>query len=289
MEISSDSLEQPTTSACKSGKPKRENYQRRSVWVLAKRIFRKRLLFARRSRQQAGENQDFAEATGNFQERAKDSRKRSEETVLRLLVPVMQQVFPYLDIYDRIRLREVCRLTEEIFQKSLISLPPIKLRGVSLDEVEIWTDHSDLIIQLLVPEFDFTAATSPDATRVDRIEHLWLETAINGELCNSLLTGMASSNSERQCRWRPLKMTKLTIVGGDDHDCEMIAKVVGKFSSSLDELRFRHLCVDFGLFCEEFWQAVEQCNQLKQLQYETCRLDSFSHMHLQQALDRKHL
>lgn len=57
---------------------------------------------------------------------------------------------------------QVCHLTEEIFQKSLISLPPIKLRGISLEEIEIWTDHSDLIAQLLVPEFSFTAMAGPD-------------------------------------------------------------------------------------------------------------------------------
>lgn len=53
----------------------------------------------------------------------------------------------------------MCRLTEEIFQQSLISLPPIKLQGVSLDNIEIWTDHSDLIIQLLVPEYSYTPGT----------------------------------------------------------------------------------------------------------------------------------
>lgn len=54
----------------------------------------------------------------------------------------------------------MCRLTEEIFQQSLISLPPIKLQGVSLDNIEIWTDHSDLIIQLLMPEHSFARKTN---------------------------------------------------------------------------------------------------------------------------------
>lgn len=50
-------------------------------------------------------------------------------------------------------------MTEEIFHQSLISLPPIKLQGVSLDRIEVWTDHSDLIIQLLVPEYSFATET----------------------------------------------------------------------------------------------------------------------------------
>lgn len=84
-------------------------------------------------------------------------------------------------------------------------------------------------------------------------------------------------------------MDKLTIVGSDDHECELVAKVITEFAQSLQELRLRHICMDFGLFCEEFWKAVGQCQQLEQFQYETCRLDSFSHLHLQQALHGKRL
>lgn len=68
-----------------------------------------------------------------------------------------------------------------------------------------------------------------------------------------------------------------------------VAKVITEFAQSLRELRLRHICMDFGLFCEEFWKAVGQCQQLEQFQYETCRLDSFSHLHLQQALHGKRL
>ncbi|KAM3722206.1 Translation machinery-associated protein [Dirofilaria immitis] len=290
-----------------SDKFKRNNYQRRSIWIHAKRIFRKRLL-SRIVKHKACNNTELtlnAKCNDDNQNEKSDNDRDSEITQ-RLLAPVLLQVFPYLDIYDRIRLRRVCRLTEEIFHQSLISLPPIKLQGVSWDNVEIWTDHSDLIIQLLVPEYSFTPETIMNgiitikdwqaelfvqriAKRVDYIEHLWLETPINGELCSALLKGVSRTDLDENTRWRQLKMDKMTIVGSDDDDCEVISKVVNHFSSSLHELCFRHICMDFGLYCQEFWNAIKQCQQLQQFQYQTCHLDSFSHMHLQQALNGKNL
>uniref|UniRef100_A0A0R3QHZ7 F-box/LRR-repeat protein n=1 Tax=Brugia timori TaxID=42155 RepID=A0A0R3QHZ7_9BILA len=90
-------------------------------------------------------------------------------------------------------------------------------------------------------------------------------------------------------RWRQLKMDKMTIVGSDNDDCEVISKIVNHFSTSLRELCFRHICMDFGLYCEEFWDAIRECQQLRQFQYQTCHLDSFSHMHLLEALSGKNL
>uniref|UniRef100_A0A0R3RL43 F-box domain-containing protein n=1 Tax=Elaeophora elaphi TaxID=1147741 RepID=A0A0R3RL43_9BILA len=301
-----------TSSTCKKlpEKLKRNSYQRRSIWVHAKRLFRKRLLSKLMTSKSS--NMQLAldvKAIEDSQVIASDTDKCSD-SVHRLLAPVLLQVFPYLDIYDRIRLRRVsksvCRLTEEIFHQSLISLPPIKLQGVSLDNIEIWTNHSDLIIQLLMPEYSFTSETVTNdviiikdwqaellvqriAKRVDYIEHLWLETPINGELCGALLKEVSRTNSVENGRWRQLKMDKMTIVGSDDDDCEVIAKVVKHFSSSLHELCFRHICMDFGLYCEEFWDAIKQCHQLQQFQYQTCHLDSFSHMYLLEALDGKNL
>uniref|UniRef100_A0A2K6VK68 F-box domain-containing protein n=1 Tax=Onchocerca volvulus TaxID=6282 RepID=A0A2K6VK68_ONCVO len=286
---------------------KRNNYQRRSIWIHAKRIFRKRLL-SRIIKNNKACNMELAlnvESTEDCQKINSDANKNSDATQ-RLLAPVLLQVFPYLDIYDRIRLRRVCRLTEEIFHQSMISLPPIKLQAVSLNNIEIWTDHSDLIIQLLVPEYNFATETIMDdiitikdwqaellveriAKRVDYIEHLWLETPINGELCSALLKGLSRADSLENARWRQLKMDKMTIVGSDDDDCDVISKVVNHFSSSIRELCFRHICMDFGLYCDEFWNAIKQCQQLRQFQYQTCHLDSFSHMYLQQALSGKNL
>ncbi|EFO25846.2 hypothetical protein LOAG_02637 [Loa loa] len=314
------------SSTCKklSDKLKRKNYQRHSIWIQAKRIFRKRLLS--RIVKNNAHNMELALSVESTEDNleTKPNIVGSSDSMHRLLAPVLMQVFPYLDIYDRIRLRRVCRLTEEIFHQSLISLPPIKLQGASLDNIEVWTDHSDLIIQLLVPEYSFTPETVTNgviiikdwqaellvqrigikmfvtiegkieveifvAKRVDYIEHLWLETPINGELCDALLKEVSRTNLVENARWRKLKMDKMTIVGSDDDDCEVISKIMSHFSSSLRELCFRHICMDFGLYCEEFWDGVKQCQQLRQFQYQTCHLDSFSHMYLQHALDEKNL
>lgn len=40
-------------------------------------------------------------------QKPKPDTSRSSESVHRLLAPVLLQVFPYLDIYDRMRLRRV--------------------------------------------------------------------------------------------------------------------------------------------------------------------------------------
>ncbi|VDK75435.1 unnamed protein product [Litomosoides sigmodontis] len=298
----------PTSSTYKKlpDRLERNSYQRRSIWIHAKRIFRKRLLSklitSKSCKMELALN---IEAMGDSQKIMSESEK-SLDSVHHLLAPVLMQVFPYLDIYDRIRLRRVCRLTEEIFHQSLISLPPIKLQGVSLDSIEVWTDHSDLIVQLLVPEYSFPTETMMNdaiivkdwqaellvqriAKRVDYIEHLWLETPINGELCSAFLKEVSRTDSVGNGRWRQLKMDKMTIVGSDDDDCEVISKVVNHFSTSLHELCFRHICMDFGLYCEEFWDAIKQCQQLRQFQYQTCHLDSFSHMYLLEALNGKNL
>ncbi|KAL3997730.1 hypothetical protein ACH3XW_12120 [Acanthocheilonema viteae] len=304
-----DQAEQVATSSTYKKLPnklKRNNYQRRSIWIHAKRIFHKRLISKLTTNKSCNMELTLSiETIENSQKIISDSDK-SSDSVHRLLAPVLLQVFPYLDIYDRIRLRRVCRLTEEIFHQSLISLPPIKLQGVSLDNIEIWTDHSDLIIQLLVPEYTFATETVTNdviiikdwqaellvqriAKRVDYIEHLWLETPINGELCSALLKAVSRTDLVENGRWRQLKMDKMTIVGSDDDDCEVISKVVNHFSTSLHELCFRHISMDFGLYCEEFWAAIKQCQQLRQFQYQTCHLDSFSHMYLLEALDGKNL
>ncbi|VDN95735.1 unnamed protein product [Brugia pahangi] len=297
-----------TSSTCKKlpDKLKRNNYQRRSIWIQAKRIFRKRLLSGIIRNKTCNMELSLNVKSINDSEKTNLEIDKSSDSVHRLLAPVLLQVFPYLDIYDRIRLRRVCRLTEEIFHQSLISLPPIKLQSVSLDNIEIWTDHSDLIIQLLVPEYCFTPETVTNdviiikdwqaelliqriAKRVDYIEHLWLETPINGELCDALLKEISRTDLIENSRWRQLKMDKMTIVGSDNDDCEVISKIVNHFSTSLRELCFRHICMDFGLYCEEFWDAIRKCQQLRQFQYQTCHLDSFSHMHLLEALSGKNL
>lgn len=113
MEISSypsGYVDKPTTSTQEAiaVTPMHKSYQRRSVWVFAKRIFRKRLLFSKRCRNRATESLELTEvATGQFQSFEENSQDISQATVQRLLDPVLQQVFPYLDIYDRLRLREV--------------------------------------------------------------------------------------------------------------------------------------------------------------------------------------
>uniref|UniRef100_A0A915PGJ4 F-box domain-containing protein n=1 Tax=Setaria digitata TaxID=48799 RepID=A0A915PGJ4_9BILA len=268
--MSTQMAEQIATSSTYAKLTERNNYQRRSIWIQAKRIFRKRLLS--RITRNGTCNMALAldvKSTRHIKESNLDNDE-SSAIVQRLLAPVLQQVFPYLNIYDRMRLRRVCRLTEEIFQHSLISLPPIKLQGISLDSIEIWTDHSDLIIQLLVPEYNFKLETIVDgiitikdwqaellvqriAKRVDCIEHLWLETAINGELCSALLKSVSQTDLVESSRWRPLRLDRMTIVGSDDDDCEVISEVVRYFSSSIRELCFRHICMDFGIYCEEFW------------------------------------
>lgn len=65
------------------------------------------------------------------------------------------------------------------------------------------------------------------AKRVDYIEHLWLETPINGELCSALLKEISRTDQvEKNARWRQLKMDKMTIVGSDDDDCEVVRRLL---------------------------------------------------------------
>lgn len=98
-----------TSSTCQKlpEKMKRNNYQRRSIWIKAKRIFRKRLL-AGIIRTKAC-NMELALNVKSIEESriTEPDSNESFESVHRLLAPVLLQVFPYLDIYDRIRLRRV--------------------------------------------------------------------------------------------------------------------------------------------------------------------------------------
>lgn len=99
----------PTSSTYKKlpDKLKRNDYQRRSIWIHAKRLFRKRLLSKLITNKSCN-----VELTLNV-ETIKDSQKvisdsdKSSDSLHRMLAPVLLQVFPYLDIYDRIRLRRV--------------------------------------------------------------------------------------------------------------------------------------------------------------------------------------
>lgn len=91
-----------------SDKLKRNNnYQRHSIWIQAKRIFRKRLL-SRIMRSKAC-NMELTLSVESIEDsqKPKPDTSRSSESVHRLLAPVLLQVFPYLDIYDRMRLRRV--------------------------------------------------------------------------------------------------------------------------------------------------------------------------------------
>uniref|UniRef100_A0A1I8EDA6 F-box domain-containing protein n=1 Tax=Wuchereria bancrofti TaxID=6293 RepID=A0A1I8EDA6_WUCBA len=243
-----------TSSTCKKlpDKLKRNNYQRRSIWIQAKRIFRKRLLSGIIRNKSC--NMELALNVKSIDDSQKTNLEinKSSDSVHRLLAPVLLQVFPYLDIYDRIRLRRV--IPEYTFTPETVTNDVIIIKD--------W--QAELLIQRI-------------------------ETPINGELCDALLKEISRTDLIENSRWRQLKMDKMTIVGSDNDDCEVISKIVSHFSTSLRELCFRHICMDFGLYCEEFWDAIKQCQQLRQFQYQTCHLDSFSHMYLLEALSGKNL
>lgn len=113
----------PTSSTCKKlpDKLERNSYQRRSIWIHAKRIFRKRLLSKLiTSKSCKMELTLNIEAMEGSQEIISEADK-SSDSVHHLLAPVLLQVFPYLDIYDRIRLRRVSYFNNSIFNCNIIS------------------------------------------------------------------------------------------------------------------------------------------------------------------------
>ncbi|VDN03117.1 unnamed protein product [Thelazia callipaeda] len=299
------------TSSTKSHKVLRNNYRRRSIWLHAKRLFRKRLL-PRITRKRSCimsldvTNRKKEQVTTKLLKLAVSDSSAS----MHPLIPfVFRQAYHYLNFYDRLRFRQTCRLTNEIFQQSLISLPTIKFHGNSSDSIEISADHVNTVVKFLLPEFDFDPGFIQDGiltledwqaelsrlmvifavTRVDIIEHLYLDTPINDELCEAVMRNIAKRNSGTSTRWRPLKMKKMTVFGNDEDEFSHVAQVVSHFSSSLRELCFCHMYMDLGLYCEQFWSAIKRCQNLKYFHYQTCNFDDFSHLHLEEALAGKNL
>uniref|UniRef100_A0A0N5AKT9 F-box domain-containing protein n=1 Tax=Syphacia muris TaxID=451379 RepID=A0A0N5AKT9_9BILA len=223
-----------------------------------------------------------------------------------LNVPVLLSVFEYLPLLTRIRLRMACKLTNFIYGSIPIVLSPIKLQTTHNDELRLFTENPDFIINHLIPEALIDEVNYEDdyilikkcqaqlliqriAQRIDIIEHLWLETTINDSLCSTLLNELESEYGRKFFRKRKLKLQKLTVIGNKMCSIAEISEFIQQFSPSLEHLRLRHMRMDSKELSEEFWSAVKKCNKLRQFQYETCRYDKYSHMFIANTLCNKNI
>lgn len=57
---------------------------------------------------------------------------------------------------------------------------------------------------------------------MDHVEHLWLETSINGLLCAAFLKQLQEANTDARPYRRKITLKKLTIVGNKKSDIEQV-------------------------------------------------------------------
>uniref|UniRef100_A0A915BS63 F-box domain-containing protein n=1 Tax=Parascaris univalens TaxID=6257 RepID=A0A915BS63_PARUN len=278
-------VEPSTSSTCNATK-----HRRRSLWRLAKRLIRPMSDHHTRSF-----DEKLSLHYGNV-----DPKRLSEQ----LVPPILLNVFEQINIYHRIRLRQVSHLTDFLCTTIPVRLPPMKLQSALDGELYLLSEAPELVAYHLIPEIDLSEAVGDDGTvalkdwqaelilrrtasRVDHVEHLWLETSINGLLCAAFLKQLQEANTNAKPYRRKITLKKLTIVGNKKSDIEQVSKMICAFSSFIEQLRLRHMRVDSSAQSRDLWAAISLCSHLKQFQYETCRYDRHSHYFMADALADK--
>ncbi|VDK42325.1 unnamed protein product [Anisakis simplex] len=273
---------QPSTS-CRGTTSK---HRRRSLWHLAKRFIQP---ISNRSSHTV-----TSESTLSIQQRE------------RLVPAVLLNVLEQLSAYDRIRLRQVSQLCNFLCTTIPIRLPPLKLQSASNGELYLFSEAPELIAYHLIPELDLSEVIGDDGTvalkdwqaelilkriacRVDHVEHLWLETSINGLLCGAFVKQLEQVNIDAKPYRRRVTLNKLTIVGNKKSDIEQVSKMICCFSAYVKQLRLRHMRVESNTQSKHLWNSISMCHHLKQFQYETCRYDKYSHLYLSNALSHKNI
>ncbi|MFH4983356.1 hypothetical protein AB6A40_010065 [Gnathostoma spinigerum] len=230
------------------------------------------------------------------------SADKSEQLLPNVLLYVLENV----DLENRIRLRQICHLTESLFLLLPVRFPPIKIHSTANRSLELFISKPDLIIKFLLPDLHLSVDTDTEgvislrqwqaelvvlriAAHVDHIEHLWLETNINGLLCSALMNQLTKCDNEMKSqRPRRLTMKKLTIVGeSTKFDIVQYARLIAHVSPKLEQLRLRHFRLESRCQSKALWSSINNCSALKQFQYESCILDRYSHEFVSDVLRRK--
>ncbi|KHN78893.1 hypothetical protein Tcan_09312 [Toxocara canis] len=280
-------MQPSTSSSCTAAK-----HRRRSLWRLAKRLIRPI----------GGPQTLTISPKVAFDCGSIESSQRCEQ----LVPPVLLNVFEQLNIYDRIRLRQISHLSDFLCTTIPVRLPPMKLQSASNGELYLLSEAPELIAYHLIPEIDLSEAIGDDGTvalkhwhaelilrrtarRVDHVEHLWLETSINGLLCAAFLKELQETNTDSKPYQRKITLNKLTVVGNKKSDLEQVSKMICCFSAYVEQLRLRHMRVESSVQSRDLWTAISMCRRLRQFQYETCRYDRHSHFFLSDALANKNI
>ncbi|VDM41664.1 unnamed protein product [Toxocara canis] len=201
---------------------------------------------------------------------------------------------------------QISHLSDFLCTTIPVRLPPMKLQSASNGELYLLSEAPELIAYHLIPEIDLSEAIGDDGTvalkhwhaelilrrtarRVDHVEHLWLETSINGLLCAAFLKELQETNTDSKPYQRKITLNKLTVVGNKKSDLEQVSKMICCFSAYVEQLRLRHMRVESSVQSRDLWTAISMCRRLRQFQYETCRYDRHSHFFLSDALANKNI
>ncbi|KAK5966748.1 F-box domain protein [Trichostrongylus colubriformis] len=230
-------------------------------------------------------------------------RKSPSPSLVVLDEPVLEEILKKLDLNARVQLRNLSPAVSHLVDRMPLTLPFVFFRSNGCGDIELHCDRMDVLLAYVLPDqcafeardgaivFSYNNAHTVITSLVSRITgiaHLWLDSEWNGLIIQAIVEYYQSINTGNM-RMR-LYMEELTVVGGiRSSDIDWISSLILLSRRSLKHLRFRHCRLHSQPQTVQFWSAISQCQQLRALQYEPCRLDKWSRPHLIDSLDNKAL